>query len=81
MEALARRQALPHTAEDAAEAQAVGEARQAEGQQWAEGQRTSRQHLETLSLTLHPFHIVDSTPQTSDQVASQLQVHVEAIEA
>ena len=38
-------------------------------------------HLETLSLTLHPFRIADSTPQTSDQVASQLHAVVEAIEA
>jgi hypothetical protein len=81
METLARLQALPHTAHDAPEAQALIEARQAEVQQWEEVQRTYRQHLEALSLTLHPFHIVDSTPQTSDQVASRLQAHVEAIEA
>jgi hypothetical protein len=57
------------------------EARQAEVTHWAEVQHTYRQHLETLSLTLHPFHIADSTPQTSAQVASQLQATVEAIEA
>jgi hypothetical protein len=37
--------------------------------------------LETLSLTLHPFCLVDSTPQTSGQVASHLQATREAIEA
>jgi hypothetical protein len=65
----------------APEAQALGEAKQAEVQHWKEVQGTSRQHLETLSLTLHPFRIADSTPQTSDQVASQLHAVVEAIEA
>jgi uncharacterized protein DUF6399 len=33
------------------------------------------------ALTLHPFCITDSTPQTSDQVASRLYVAVEAIDA
>ena len=37
--------------------------------------------METLSLTLHPFRIADSAPQTSAQVASHLQATVEAIEA
>src|SRR5215510_14503840 len=40
-----------------------------------------RHQLATLSLTLHPFRIADSTPQTSAQVASQLTAAVEAIEA
>ena len=53
---------------------------QASVQQWTEGQRTYRQPLETLSLTRHPFCFVDSTPQTSDQVASQWHAAVEAIE-
>jgi hypothetical protein len=79
-EALARRQEQPHTAPDAPEAQALVAARQAEVQQWAEVQRTYRHHLETLSLTLHPFCIAASTPQTSAQVASQLHAAVEAIE-
>jgi hypothetical protein len=79
-EALARLQGQPHTAPDAPEAQALVAARQAEGQQWAEVQRTYRHHLETLSLTLHPFCIAASTPQTSAQVASQLHAAVEAIE-
>jgi hypothetical protein len=35
--------------------------------------------LETLSLTLHPFNIADSAPQTSAQVASQLTAAVEGI--
>ena len=55
------------------EAKALVEARQAEVTRWEEVHHTYRGHLETLSLTLHPFHIVDSTPQTSAQVHSQLQ--------
>ena len=49
--------------------------------QWEETHHISRGLLETLSLTLHPFRISDSAPQTSEQVASQLQAEVEAIEA
>jgi Family of unknown function (DUF6399)/IclR helix-turn-helix domain len=63
------------------EAQAEVEARRAEVQRWEEVQRTYRHHLETLSLTLHPFGISDSAPQTSAQVDSRLHAEVEAIEA
>jgi hypothetical protein len=56
-------------------------ARHAEVQRWEAVQHTYRQHLETLSLTLHPFCLADSTPQTSAQVASRLSAAVEAIEA
>jgi hypothetical protein len=79
-EALARLQERLPTAPDAAEAQALVAMRQASLQQWTEVQCTYRHHLETLSLTLHPFCIADSTPQTSAQVASQLHAAVEAIE-
>jgi IclR helix-turn-helix domain len=54
-----------------AEAKAEVEARHVEVQRWEEVQRTYRHHLETLSLTLHPFGIADSAPQTSAQVASR----------
>src|SRR6266540_662169 len=64
-----------------AEAKAEVEARHVEVPRWEEVQRTSRHHLETLSLTLHPFGIADSAPQTSAQVASRLHDAVEAIEA
>ena len=55
--------------------------RRAKVQQWEAVQHTYRHHLETLSLTLHPFRIADSTPQTSAQMASQLYAVVDAIEA
>jgi hypothetical protein len=80
-EALARHQGEPHVAHDGPEAQALVEASQAEVQRWEEVQCTYRHHLETLSLTLHPFRLADSTPQTSAQVESQLYAEVEAIEA
>jgi hypothetical protein len=57
------------------------EARQVEVTQWEEAYNTYRDLLETLSLTLHPFRISDSTPQTSAQVESQLQAMGEAIAA
>ena len=53
------------------QAQAEVEASRAEVCQWEEIHSRYRQHLETLSLTLHPFGIADSAPQTSEQVHSQ----------
>jgi hypothetical protein len=64
-----------------AEAKAEGEAQRAAGQRWEAVQHTDRHHLETLSLTLPPCGIADSTPQTSAQVDSRLHAEVEAIEA
>ena len=57
------------------------EARQAEVKRWEEAHHLYRGHLESLSLTLHPFRISGSTPQTSAQVENQLMATVEAIEA
>jgi Family of unknown function (DUF6399)/IclR helix-turn-helix domain len=79
--ALARLQGLPQAEHATQEAQALVETRQAEVTRWAEVHHIYRGHLETLSLTLHPFRIADSTPQTSAQVESQLTVAVEAIVA
>jgi hypothetical protein len=80
-EVLARHVARAHAAPPNPEAEARVEAQQAEVQQWEEIQRTYRYHLETLSLTLHPFGIADSLPQTSAQVEDRLHTAVEAIEA
>jgi hypothetical protein len=79
--ALAQHLARPQAAQTRQQAQAAVEASQAEVRQWEEIHHTYRQHLETLSLTLHPFGIADSAPQTSAQVYSQLQTTLEAIEA
>src|SRR6266568_1485188 len=57
------------------------ETRRAEVQRWEEVQRAYLHPLETLSLTLHPFGIADSAPQTSAQVDSRLHAAVEAIVA
>jgi hypothetical protein len=80
-EALARLQGRPQAAHETPEATALVAMRQAEVTRWGEAHHTYRDHLETLSLTLHPFRMVDSTPQTSPQVASHLQAAMEAIEA
>jgi hypothetical protein len=78
-EALARRQGRRHGEHDTAEAQALVAARQADVTRWDEAHHSYRGHLEHLSLTLHPFRLSDSTPQTSAQVESQLITTVEAI--
>ena len=80
-EALARRQGVLQAAQAPHEARALVQARQAEVTRWAEAHHSYRGHLESLSLTLHPFRLSGSTPQTSAQVKSQLMAAVEAIEA
>jgi hypothetical protein len=62
-----------------AEAQQHVERKRATVEGWEEVQSTYRHHLETLSLTLHPFHLRDASPQTSLQVHSQLDVAVAAL--
>ncbi len=79
--ALGRHQAQSPTTPEAPAATAGVAARHAEGEQWEAVQHTYRAHLETLSLSLHPCRLADSTPQTSDHVTSQLYAAVEAIEA
>src|SRR5713101_2016475 len=58
----------PHGAE-AQQAQAVVEASEAQVQHWEDVHSTYRQHLETLSLLVHPWRLCDSTRQTSQEVA------------
>jgi hypothetical protein len=80
-EALARRQEQRQAAQEASEAQALVEARHAEVRRWEEAHHIYRSHLESLSHALPPFRLVDSTPQTSAQVAHQLTAAVEGIAA
>jgi hypothetical protein len=80
-EALARRQELRQAEHATRTASALVEARQAEVPRWKEASNIYRGSLESLSLTLHPFRLSDSTPQTSAQVASQLTAAVAASEA
>lgn len=79
-EALARCQERPYADHDAPEATRLVAVRQAAVNRWEEAHTSYRSLLETLSLTLHPFRIADSVPQTSAQVASHLQATVAAIE-
>src|SRR5262249_45792161 len=72
-EALAQHEGLPHTAYQDSQAQALVAARQVEVRRWEEEHHSYRGLLEPLSLTLHPFRIADSAPQTSAQVTSHLQ--------
>src|SRR5467141_4157545 len=69
-EALARLQGRPDAAQEAPAAQALVAMRQTEVTRWEEAHHTYRRHLETLSLTLHPFRLADAAPQTTAQVAS-----------
>jgi hypothetical protein len=78
--ALARLQGRPNAAQEAPAAQALVAMRQSEVTRWEEAHHTYRCHLDTLSLTLHPFRLADAAPQTSSQVASHLQATVAAIE-
>jgi hypothetical protein len=61
-------------------AQAELEASQAAVERWEEAKGIYRDHLESLSFSLHPFDLSDSTPQTSDQVESRLRATVAAIQ-
>src|SRR5262245_12628436 len=60
-EALARRQGGLQAAQASHEARALVQARQAEVTCWAEAHHRYRGHLESLSLTLHPFRLSGST--------------------
>jgi hypothetical protein len=77
----ARHRGYPHVESASPAVKAQVAARQAEVTRWEAVQHAYRHHLETLSLSLHPFSIVDSAPQTSAQVASRLHAEVEAMEA
>jgi hypothetical protein len=80
-EVLARRQGLLQAEPAIREARVLVAARQAEVTRWEEAEHIYRGHVESLSLTLHPFRLSASTPQTAAQVDSQLTAAVEAIEA
>ena len=72
---LAQTQATPASVQ----VRAVVEASRIEVQRWEDVHSTYRHHLDTLSLTLHPFMLDHSTPQTSAQVHTRLHAAVDAI--
>jgi hypothetical protein len=57
-----------------------GEVKRVALQRWEGVQNAYRNPLETLSLTLHPFHLADASPQTSVQGHSRLHAAVAAME-
>lgn len=78
---LAHAEARLTRCQDNREGAVLVEARRTEVTRWTEVLHMYRQHLETLSLTLHPFHIDDATAQTSTQVEHRLSAEGEAMEA
>ena len=79
-EHLARCQASAPSGGAAQQAQRVVEETEAEVKRWEGIRSASRQHLETVSLIVHPWRLVDSTPQTSQDVEQLLQGEIAAIE-
>ncbi len=62
------------------QAQAVVEASEAEVERWETVGSAYRHHLLTLSLIMHPWRLLDSTRQTSEEVERQLHAETQAIE-
>ena len=60
-------------------AQALVETSDAEVKRWHCVHSAYRNHLETLSLILHPWHLLDSTRQRSSEVERQLQAEIAAL--
>ncbi len=62
------------------QAQALVEVSEAEVKCWEGIRNTYRNHVSNLSLILHPWRLVDSTRQTSQEVERQLQAEIAALE-
>lgn len=76
---LARHRAHTMVTPASLQAQAAVEAKRTAVRHWEEVRSTYRYHLDTFSLSLHPFTLSDSTPQTSEQVYTRLQATIDAI--
>jgi hypothetical protein len=63
------------------QAQAVVEARAAEVTHWETVQSAYRHHLESVSLTVHPWRVCDFTRQRAADVERQLHAELDALEA
>jgi hypothetical protein len=55
--------------------------REAEVSRWESVHDAYRLHLEAVSLSVHPWRVGDSTPQRAQEVESQLQAEIDALEA
>jgi uncharacterized protein DUF6399 len=80
-ERLRRCQGADPRGAEAQQAQAVVEACTAQVQHWETVESAYRQHLERVSLLVHPWRLVDATRQTSYEVEQQLHAEVAALEA
>jgi hypothetical protein len=79
-ERLATSQASHPGAPAGQQAQAVVEKCAAEVQRWQSVRMAYRNHLETLSLIVHPWWLLDSRRQTSQEVEGQLHAEIAALE-
>jgi Family of unknown function (DUF6399)/IclR helix-turn-helix domain len=79
-ERLRRCQVSDPSGAEAQQAQAVVEASAAQVQYWETVDRAYRQHLENVSLLVHPWRLLDSTRQTSHEVEHQLHAEITALE-
>jgi hypothetical protein len=61
-------------------ARARVKASEAEVKRWQDVRSAYRTHLANLSLVLHPWHLLDSTRQSSQEVEHQLQAEIAALE-
>ena len=71
----------PSSAPTLQQAQARVEACVAEVTRWESVRLAYRRHLERVSLIVHPWRLVDSTRQSSQDVERQLQAEINALEA
>src|SRR2546425_9217046 len=79
-DSLTQCQASPPRGAQTQQAQALVEASEAEVTYWERVHSAYRHHLETMSLLVHPWRLVDSTRQTSADVERQLHAETRAIE-
>ena len=78
-ERLRRCQVSDPSGAEAQQTQAVVEASAAQGQPWETVDRAYRQHLENVSLIVHPWRFLDSTRQTAPEVEHQLHAEITAL--
>jgi ribosomal protein L29 len=74
-------QACPPDHDQAPQAQALVEACETSAKHWQGVRSAYRERLANLSRIMHPWRLVDSTRQTSQEIARQLQAELQALEA
>ena len=80
-ERLRQSQEIDPSGMEVQQAQAVVEASATQVQHWETVDSAYRQHLENVSLIVHPWRLSDSTRQTSPAVEHQLRAEITALEA